>query len=1287
VSSSALTTDSLLATGRDHTMPARRTSGDADTRARLVPYVPRAVLNWLADTPETRHRQIAGTGVYADISGFTALTERLAERGKLGAEETGDLLNQVFEPLLAAAYEYGANLVKWAGDGVLLFFDGDDDAQRAARAAWAMQAKLRSAGSLRVGSHAVRLGMSVGMHTGDFDFLLVGSRHRELIVTGPAATATAALEKAAVSGMVLVSQSTAARLDERCLGPGVDVAVGGRTLVAPPKVATTGPPIDHGHDVDLACALSPALREHLLAGGSDHEHRVATIAFIEFTGVDELVRTQGYEAMVAAVSYILDLVQQTAHDTEVSLLSTDVNEDGGKILLVAGAPRSLGDDEARLLSAVRRVVRPGGRLTLRAGVTRGRVFAGDYGPPYRRTYSVIGDSVNLAARVMAAAHPGQILATPDVVSRSRTAFVTTPVPPFPVKGKREPVSTLDVGDVVHRSARPPLGGGALVGRGREIDFLHSALAEAKDGRGQVVDLVGPAGIGKSSLVAALASQANCRVLWTDGDPYERVTPYQPMHGLLRRTLGFQESADIDSIADILVELASGTAPHLLPWMSLIGIVAGVAMPASRDVTMLDPTARKTRLEAVTSELMGRALSMPTLLVINDAHDMDSATLDLVSRLCQDVADRPWLIVVTRRSDAPELVPADHVTRLDLEPLDSESAAQLLVKATGSAALTEQVLQQLTWRGGGNPLFLEALAASVAAGDDVDELPDSIEGVLAARIDRLPPGQRRWLRSASVLGDSVNLELLNTVVGPEDAGVDWRDELAEFIVDDGAGRLQFVHGLVRLAAYEGLPFRQRTDLHARVALAIESESQGRPDEVATMLSLHYLLGELFDPAWHYACHAGLLARESSALSQAAECYRRALVAARHLPELPPTEVAETWEALAAVHLDLGELFEAEQALRQARSRLRDDPVKLARVRLHTAHHREAAGLYPEALTWVTRALHLLGGRTDLESRRLRAELADRYAQIRYRQGQISSAVRWAESAAAEATACGDELVAARAREILALAAASTGRDWDEHSFHASIALYEQHGDLSAKARAHNRLGAALYHVALWDGAAEQFSEAEATYRTLGREADAITNAVNRAEMRIDQGRHAEALAILNTAMPAWFATESLSYLALGHLLLGRIDVARGLTTQARANFEQSRVLRERLGETAEDRTLETWLAECARAAGDLEEARARADEALDAIGATDTPLLAQLHRVRGLTLIAQGEHQVGRDALADSLDAARRWRSYSRVVDALAALLDTADGSEPPEQLAEWYDERDELAGRLGLARD
>src|SRR5579863_2522325 len=446
LSSASMTTPATVKAHRPTSPGADAGADEAGARA-LGPYVPRLLDDWLRYTPDLRCRRIPGTALFADVSGFTDLTERLAARGKIGAEEMGDTLNSIFEAVLTPAYDYGATLLKWGGDAVLLLFEDESHAPRACRAAMEMQGAIRRAGRIQASVGPVRLQMSIGVHTGAFDFLLVGERHRELVVTGPGATVVCAMEKAADATEIMVSAATTTALSD--IGEGsLYVAKGPGFLLsaAPSAPKLPSRPQRPISGVDYRDVLPPPIHEHLVAGSVDPEHRHVAVGFVEFSGVDRLVATGKTEDLTDAVSDVITRAQDAAAEHEVTFLATDVNGDGGKVILVSGVPRTAGDDEGRVLAAVRRIVRSDGLLPLRAGVNCGRVFAGDFGPGYRRTYSIVGDCVNLAARLMAKAEPGQVLATGAVLELSRTAFETDALAPFRVKGKRAEIQAFAVGD-------------------------------------------------------------------------------------------------------------------------------------------------------------------------------------------------------------------------------------------------------------------------------------------------------------------------------------------------------------------------------------------------------------------------------------------------------------------------------------------------------------------------------------------------------------------------------------------------------------------------------------------------------------------------------------------------------------------------------------------------------------------------------------------------------------------------------------------------------------------------
>ncbi len=564
----------------------------------LRPYVPRLVVEWLREQPDEQVREVDGSLAFVDISGFTTLTERLARRGRIGAEEMSDTLSTTFGALLAVAYEDGAGLVKWGGDAVLLLFEGQDHALRAARAAYRMRRTMRQVGRIDTAAGRVNLRMSVGIHSGIFHFFLVGdpAQHRELLVSGPAASVTADVEGTAQASEIGLSPEAAAWLPPRSVRA---TSAGIWLLTDEPRVrARPAPPLPPTEGLDLGRTLSEPIRKHLLGGGGEPEHRTVTVGFVQFSGTDELLAAEGPAALADALDETVRNVQEACGRHGVTFFETDINRDGGKIMLVAGAPVSGGHNEQRMLLATRLILDRPGALPLRIGVNSGPVFSGDFGPTFRRTYSVKGDAINLAARVMGKAVPGQLLATVATLSASSTRFELELLPPFMVKGKARLVEAASVGPVLGRdtgaTAEVP-----LVGREGELAALVGALDRARSRRGSVLELVGEPGIGKTRLVGELRARADDVVVLTAAcEEYEASTPYFPLRALILEACGLAAHESPSAVLQRLVDRVGPNHPELLPWLPLLGVPLDVELPPTEETDAVEERFRRARVADV-----------------------------------------------------------------------------------------------------------------------------------------------------------------------------------------------------------------------------------------------------------------------------------------------------------------------------------------------------------------------------------------------------------------------------------------------------------------------------------------------------------------------------------------------------------------------------------------------------------------------------------------------------------------------------------------------------------------
>ncbi|HVE91072.1 MAG TPA: adenylate/guanylate cyclase domain-containing protein, partial [Actinomycetota bacterium] len=752
----------------------------------LSPYVPRLLLEWGQSQPAEAWREVDATMVFVDVSGFTAMSERLARRGKVGAEEVMAVISTTFEQLLEVAYGVGGGLLKFGGDSLLLFFSGESHAARGCFAAAGMRRTLRTAGRITTSAGKVTLRMSAGVHSGTFHLFLAGNSHRELVVTGPGASATVRAESGASAGEILLSAGAVRAADPRLLG---EPREGGRLLgkvpEAPPPVPA--PPVS-GESV-ARVFVPQAIRRHIEGGGAEAEHRTVALAFVKFSGIDTLIASEGPAEVAGRLDQLVTCAQEAADDHEITFLYTDIDSDGGKVLICSGAPRTFDNNEERVLRAVRRVMDSGVPLALRAGIHRGHAFTGDVGPPYRRTYTAMGDVVNTAARVMSHAAPSEILATREALDCSAAEFEAAQTEPFRVKGKSEPLVAWRVGKLAGLRRRQEDAPSPLVGREPEMAPLLWALQSAREGTGGSLAVIGEAGVGKSRLVQELQAGAEgVRTLSVSAEQYQRSTPYHCFGRLLAAAL------DLDARnPEALTERTSALAPELLPWLPLAALVLDVPVEQTPEVRRLDDASRAARLRQVVVELMQAALPGPSLLVIEDAQWLDEASRELL-RHVEAQSGRPWLFVVAGRSAAE----AAGRTTVKVGPLPHADAAAL-ARSAAQGRLLPAASAALAERSGGNPLFLLELVAASEPG--AEALPDSVEALIASRIDLLPPRDRTLLRTLSVLGASFDAKLLSTL-GDEVGEPSWR-RLQGFVRRRG-GTFTFTQALFQQVAYEGLP---------------------------------------------------------------------------------------------------------------------------------------------------------------------------------------------------------------------------------------------------------------------------------------------------------------------------------------------------------------------------------------------------------------------------------------------------------------------------------------------------
>ena len=1218
--------------------------------AELVSFVPRLTLEWLRDEPERPWREVEGTLAFIDISGFTAMSERLSSLGRAGAEEVTEVMNATFAALLAVAYAQGGGLLKFGGDALLLLYEGDDHASRAARAAFEMRRTLRAIGRPKTSAGSIQLKMHAGLHSGRFQFFLVGDSHRELLVTGPAATRTVEMEAASEAGEILLSEETAALLGDDGL---TEEHEHGRLLRGAPEVRGTVEPLPNVEGIALEVAVPAPLRAQLLeVGPLEGEHRSAAIAFVRFAGTDEIIATEGPEAAGDALDRLVRIIQAAAEAHGVTFLESDVDRDGGRIILVSGAPQTFGDDEERMLRTVRAVVDEGLPLPVNIGVSQGRVFTGQVGASFRRTYTVLGDTAALAARLMARAGEDEVWVSADAYARGGASFEAAELEPFQVKGKSEPVHAVVLGEL---STETPLMDTRaqdklpFVDRERERAVLAASVAPVRMGFGTLVELVGEPGIGKSRLAEELRDNcSDMRQIGLRCEQYETSTPYYAFRPFLRSLLQVELNGGGEHNRAALAERLGAIDGELVPWAPLLAAPLDVEVESTPQVDDLDPSFRRARLHGVVSSLLGRLLDSPTLLVLEDVHWMDDASSELLRHIGTQLPTRPWLTCTTRRAieggfAAAEGTPPLPALTLRLEPLPVDDAKALVRSAVGDRRLTDDELAALMERGAGNPLFLQELASPEQSLESTEQMPDSVESLVATRIDGLAPGDRALLRWASVLGVSFSGAVIAEVLeGDPTAASDseaW-DRLVEFVERDPdvAGAFRFRHALIRDGAYEGLSFRRRRELHGRVAEVLE---QRTPDAVE-LLSLHYDRADDKPATWRYSLAAGRSAQEKWANLEAAEFYERALDAAPEVAELTSTEIAEAWEALGDCRQLAGKLEAAGNAFEQAREHRPEGSPEAIELRFKEATVRRELGRYDEAIDWYERGLreaHQLSEGAVRDG--LELELALGIAQVRFYQGEFGDSIARATEVVAKALAVDDRLQLARSYDLLHLVHTQQGSPERAAFRGLSLPLFEDLGDLKRQATVLNNMGIEAYYDGEWAKALDEYERSRTLFARIGDVASEAMATNNIGEILSDQGRIAEAeelfrsvQEIVDAAGHGFLSMMSRFNLGRAAARASRFEEADALLNEALEGFRE-------IHAASLEQEVHARIAEAAVLAGNHERAFHEAELAERLGEAEPSPAIrALIHRVRGYAFLQLRRLDEAAREFEESIEEAR-----------------------------------------------
>ncbi len=604
--------------------------------------------------------------------------------------------------------------------------------------------------------------------------------------------------------------------------------------------------------------------------------------------------------------------------------------------------------------------------------------------------------------------------------------------------------------------------------------------------------------------------------------------------------------------------------QLLPFAPLLATIVDVDVPSTAQTEAIAAEFVRQRMADLVVGVFDAACPGSLLIVAEDAHWFDETTSEICSRLAGAATSRDWLLCVIRRSDTDAgFTPSSPQVRMSMAPLSDEVARELVEIATEAAPLRPHESEGVVSRAGGSPLFLEELLRIVRT-TDVDSLPDTLDAVAMREIDALPAIPRRVLRLASVLGRSFEWSLLGQLLAAEsvDAGDDPLEDLRAQLMPDADGlRVRFRHALLQEACYHSLPFRQRLALHRTVGETIE-RSGADGDDIAPMLSLHFLAAQDWERTWRYARMAARVAQAAHAQGEAAVHLERAVTSARRLSDVDTDELATVYSDLGRSLELLGEYDRADDAYRHAMRAWGSDLPRRAQMAYRRAHLRSEFLGRPSSAIRQLRAARAELAHGVPGALGLRALLLAEEAAVRQQQGRLAEGLERANQAVREADQAGDKRALARALDYQNTLLVRTGRQDEAIHMGRALELYEELGDGVQVANALINLGNTAFFGLRWNEAADFWARAAEASTAVGNLAGTALAHVNGGDLRVNQGRLEEALAMLGPARRTlksygYRAATAWTEMCLGRATAFHGDLEGGITLvrSALASFDE------------------------------------------------------------------------------------------------------------------------------------
>ena len=900
----------------------------------VASFLPIRVLNCFAADSTPLASPVSGSFeaavLFVDISGFTALTERLAQKGAIGVEELTTHLNAYFGQLIELIIAHKGDIFKFAGDAMLAIWPAESMSLYLATycAAQCALAILNDLGKYQAANTELRLHMGIGAGKLQ-EFYIGGLNGRwEYLVAGEPIAQVGLAETAAGIGEVCLSLTAWELIKDQFVGTLLAsnvVRLEGFNLlnsVADRRLLNIGesPPIAIYDEMQelLERYISVGVLERLKVGQTDWlgDLRRVCVMFLNLPGID-----YGAEGALDFISTIISAVQNILQVYEGTLNKFLVDDKGSTLVIGFGLPPfSHEDDSVRCAIAGMALLENLRSLGLqpKIGIATGTCYSGVIGSQQRREYTIIGAVVNLAARLMQAAQDG-ILCDERTFEFAKARIQFESLTPIKLKGIKDAVKVFCPLREVRQNLPWWMAGKtekSIVGREKERLLLGHKLEQVKLGVSGVVVICGEAGIGKSCLIENLLLQAQelgVGSLVGAGNAIARSKPYHAWNAVFSHLWDLSFLTNLEAKKSQILDLLEDE-PQWLEKAALLNEVLGLDLPDTEVSAALVGQQRAEATRDLLVQLLQDSVNRsPKLLVLEDAHWLDSSSWALVLAVAQKV--KPLLLAIARRpmgEQVPEeydrMLRIEGVEQLHLEAMPATDTLDLLCRRLGVKSLPDSMAELIEKKAEGNPFFSEELAyglreagvieiqngeCRIAAGvGNLNELnfPATVQAVIASRIDRLSPREQLTLKVASAIGRSFGFRLLQDIYPIEEDKPELpnylmkleRFDLTPMETPEPDLRYMFKHIITQEVAYGLMLHSQRRQIHESLALWYERSYEELSGFYA-ILAHHWSQTLVAEKAIFYLEKAGEQAVRSHALREAVQFFSEALEWLETLPD--------------------------------------------------------------------------------------------------------------------------------------------------------------------------------------------------------------------------------------------------------------------------------------------------------------------------------------------------------------------------------------------------------------------